>query len=968
MQSKHIGGGRIVILVVLLLIGIAARAMMYLRENPPAANETKVLPAVNNAPPRKHGRAIWLAASQDKYHFRYCGMIAQELFRQAVLIAARDSLGLQTRDASLREWRGTPPPENTLEMDFHGTQIILHEVHDSKVVRWHRDYAAVRWPDDLADLVEITEKMSRDDFVTALRKEGWSGSGISIKADAPAPADAETRLMDMEELSQFAVLRETYAAVRNDGDSLQRSGAIVRAYANLGQLTRYHWSAEFAVYTARSLLYAQRMVVSHPDSAFALWHRAYARAMAGMQGYALKDLDAAVRMKGDKSPDWVALLEPFCQYQTENLLNVATANQKLSTLGMYLAFLSAENSGSQGATMNIAQAAFTINPQCLRIVDTMCNLTGPGMLNDLVNTGPNVFRQTLGTKLEKMPAFPQKLIDQITRFKRPGENPGNRGREEICQELIDGGAPALDQVEPSWAALGRLIQETTFAHVQVMANLICLKWGVDAADYVTSVEPSIADHPFKFVIDTYGLRHSADMNTLKRTLEEPNSVLQESTLRELPIYWLEKEIETDGPISDQNFWQWILVNSDYTSFDIEALLLYNEGREKDPWVIDQMTHLRRVSPDSPVLVAADIRSRWDPIKAATWEAEHGDYPTVALALGKKYTKLQQWTDAERCLRKYIAVSPDASGYEALANVYKVQKKDDQWLATLKEFLSQGQDYGLQDAGVQVEIAHYYMNKRDFKSAVPYADAAAETASGWGLLCAADAHTEVGDWTTAEQLILNEMDHYSESPYTWYSWCSRTGHGDIASARKSLEDYFEGKGNKLDDEDAARFAYLQMGQGKNKEALSTWQRRMKLWPGPNSALSIAIIDDEMNDAAARDAMLDRIQSLPEREKPLGRLALVLRAAIKSGPSSLPEKAAIESVLKHAVGSERIVICAVTARFLEDRGDTAGAVEYFKRCIDGRGYADARLWVDAELRKNGQDPWSLEQAVLPPDAWK
>src|SRR5580700_11268382 len=40
-------------------------------------------------------------------------LLTRELFRQALLISARDELGLQTRDESLREWPdgASPPPE-----------------------------------------------------------------------------------------------------------------------------------------------------------------------------------------------------------------------------------------------------------------------------------------------------------------------------------------------------------------------------------------------------------------------------------------------------------------------------------------------------------------------------------------------------------------------------------------------------------------------------------------------------------------------------------------------------------------------------------------------------------------------------------------------------------------------------------------------------------------------------------------
>ena len=55
------------------------------------------------------------------------------------------------------------------------------------------------------------------------------------------------------------------------------------------------------------------------------------------------------------------------------------------------------------------------------------------------------------------------------------------------------------------------------------------------------------------------------------------------------------------------------------------------------------------------------------------EQSHGGYPSIQLALCKKYTELHQWEDAVRCITQYIRVSPDFDGYQNLAFVYKSQQ-------------------------------------------------------------------------------------------------------------------------------------------------------------------------------------------------------------------------------------------------------------------------------------------------------
>ncbi len=963
MHSRHVGVGRNAVWAVVLILVAGAAAFNFARDFGQApglpAQKQQPLETEADSPAQPRGNVVWLQANEAQEGYFYKGLLARELFRQSLLIAARDELGLETRDGSLREWHVDPSPQNGLGMDFEKDGITLHDIQAPSYPRWHHSYDQNSWPNDLDSIAVSMEEKSRGQFVRVLKKAGWAGTANSIKADAPAPADAEAQVMDMEELPQFGVLRETDAAIRTDGESLPRLGALVRAYANLGQLTRYHWSSEYVVYAARSLLYAQRMVVKYPDSADALWHRAYARAMAGMQWGALDDLKAANQLQGETPPAWVALLEPFCKYQTGILVNLATGDPRRSTLGMYLAFLSVEQCSCQGAIMNIARAAFTMNPRCLRIVDAMCNETGPGMLNELSETGPKIFSQELGSELQKLPSFPKALSDQIDGFRRPQGNPN--GRETICEELIQTGAPDRDATEPSWAALGRLIQETTFAHVWRRANLICVQWGVDASDYVNEVQPLIADHPFKYVVDTYGLRHSADLATVRNALSPPPSAKMNTTLRQVPVGWLEMDVQSNGPTSAQNYWDWIFKNSDSNSFDIEELLAPTVMHGKHAPAEEGLTGLRRVSPESPFLIAADIYSHWDAAKAVNWEAEHGDYPMIALLLGKKYAGLQRWMDAERCFRRYIAVSPDYEGYEDLAKVYKSQQMNDQWLAMLKDYLVHGQDYGLQYSVVQEEIAKYYMIKRDFKSAAPYADAAAATGSGLGLLTAADAHTGLGDWATAEQLIVEEKNHYSASPIGWYCWCSRTGHGDIGSARSALLSYYVTKRDPLDRDDLLNLACVELAQNDMASALATFKRRMGSFPGANSALHIAILDDELHDIAARDAELDLIQTLPGKDGPLGRFGAMLRDAFKNGAASAPDGASIEKLVKDIPESEAMTIFSLMGLYLNNHNQTAEAVGYFKRCAQAKNYYNDRIWTDPLLRQNGVDPWALEQAA-------
>jgi len=921
-----------------------------------------LLPPAATAAPAGNA-AIWFTSSDTPMQKSHAGLLPRELVRQALLIAARDQLGLETRDESLREWRGDPPADHTILTEFLNDTITIRKPSESTPL-WTKSVEE-HWSRPLRQILQEMETDSRGPFVDALRQAGFDGHADAPSPDAPAPLQAEALLAQLDELSQFTALRLAHAAIRQDGESPQRLAVLVRAYANLGQLTRYHWAFDSAVFTARSLLYSQRMVAAEPKSAFALWHRAYACSLAGLNAAALDDLAAADALKTSPPPPWVALLDPLCRYQPGRLIDLATSDRARLGLGTFLAFLTVENSGSQGAIMGFADAALRANPNCLRLIDAMCDQTGPGPLQDLTESGPRIFGQLLGKNLERVPDMPQPIIDLIRRLRSGQANPA--GRETVCQALIDAGAPDHDTGEPSWAALGREIQETTFAQVRRKAYLISTAWGIDASDYVASVQPLVADHPMKPLIDAYGFAHADNPNLMLQSLRSiPRERL---TLAAIPLYRMEMIYQSYGPGTSLNTLNDIVGNVDITSRDLDCLLYLFTNQPRNAWTDDLVGMLTNVAPDSPLLLARAVRDHWDPDNAKKWEADSGGYPTVAFALGSQYLKLKQLSDAERCFKNYITVSPDELGYDSLASVYHQQRDDARWLATMLEYLQQP-DYGLQHAQIQMKVADYYMDKRRYADALPYADDAAATGAGWALECQAAAHAGTGDWDGAEKIIEDEVQHYSSDPYGWFAWCVRTGHGNRFAASAALHDYLLNLGDRTDDAARIHAFVLDIAESRPDDALTVLQQRMDRLHGPVSGLHIAMLADAKNDAATRDTALAQSVESSKNNKPLGAYAALLRDTLRAGPKALPSEAAVDRLARDAGPYYAVTIFYCTACFLDHRGHTDAATACLKRCMGlvpqdgpaGRDFFDIIL-ADAALRARGLDPLALERAARP-----
>ena len=117
--------------------------------------------------------------------------------------------------------------------------------------------------------------------------------------------------------------------------------------------------------------------------------------------------------------------------------------------------------------------------------------------------------------------------------------------------------------------------------------------------------------------------------------------------------------------------------------------------------------------------------------AAQWEKQEAGHSAVLLALGLQYSKLGRLDDAERCLKAAIEVAPVMSNYSALAEFYQEHGKTDSWLATMQKMLDLPDD-GLDHARICNSIAGYYIGRRQWQKACPYAEGAAQSYSEWGL--------------------------------------------------------------------------------------------------------------------------------------------------------------------------------------------------------------------------------------------
>ena len=237
-------------------------------------------------------------------------ILERELILQAVLIAARDELGLPTRDeilddAPLGQGQGAGAPVE-LAILFRAAEchaLVRRGAGEKAEIVQKHDLGTNPDGGNYSPRLTVTaETLSRTEFPALLKQLGVQGEPNKVRDDAPVPPGVDTRLETLSMVETFAAVRALHEAIRTDGESSARLAALARAYAQLGMLTEFHWSPAHRVFKARALLYAERLNARNANtkSAQALRSRAFVRALVGRH-----DLGALARTLAIRRTSWM---------------------------------------------------------------------------------------------------------------------------------------------------------------------------------------------------------------------------------------------------------------------------------------------------------------------------------------------------------------------------------------------------------------------------------------------------------------------------------------------------------------------------------------------------------------------------------------------------------------------------------------------------------------------------------------
>lgn len=795
----------------------------------PAAKESDTPPAAKERPIVCLHTEFHPIKDEEVLRFR----LVRELGRQALLIAARDELGLATRDETLDE----AFPETVLK----AKQDLFVSVRGQYSGEVRFQIWPASKPEQLLPtkkdknfnpriILSITENLEpriRAELPGELRKLGFDGK-VQPPNEKNTPEYAiENQLREMNFVSQFAAVRAAHAAIADKGPSREWLSVLARGYANLALTTEHHWKSNTEVFAARALLYAQRLVAANDSNPAAHATRAYVLAVIGLHGPALDELKNVDELRNaqpdaPKSPDWLELVKPYCSFERKALLELAKQRPSLAQIAQRLSFEQHRAFGDQRWMFESAKLTIKACPEDYSVYAA---LTGPHAPLGVGRTGgfgaPAALAHFMPQRIHELVKLPKTSNDAEAvappkADKKPtggDEKPNADSDQQAADDTNDSSSESLvtpiveslrdatrsgeDKGEPSWSALGELIFEEDFVQA---ANYLHISMNATESSHVeevASILPSVKGHRYIKHIEAY-----AQLKNYYKSIGDMKLVDPRGNMREIILaIWApdsERKLER-GPDA-----AWCAM--------YDRSLTFNGMQEADTAVLDKwwdhMTsevHQRIadsykfISPHSPQTLRYGMQVAGIPTAEllTQWEADAGDDPNVYVILGKYFIGKGRHEDAIRVLERAVDLSPSLDAFLSLAGEYRALGQEDKWLPTLERFF-QSEPLGLEHARMHEIIANELIDKDKVEEAESHALAAAEPAPEWGLRVASAVEERLGKWDESEKFIAAAASYYPTwSGADWYFWCRRTGRGHVDKAKKLAEARLDARELKTD---------------------------------------------------------------------------------------------------------------------------------------------------------------------------
>lgn len=885
------------------------------------------------------GRPVELAAGDNQRLGAGFPVLLRELVRQAVLLAARDHLGLTTRDAILEESTLTPEVDDgdlkeasnaKLLVWLYVTpeQIWLRLSPGGPKSKWERivweakldgphlpvdnvsfqdPAASAQYNADLALsryrlLLESAEIWSRDGLPAALRMAGFPQAKSGELTTGKLSPNVRQEMSRLSMLAQFSAIRDLHQQHRVEGESTAVTAALAHAYAHLGFFTEHQWSAAPKACKARSLLYAQRLLAKSPKSAWSHAHRAYVLALTGFHAAALEDLEECRRLYSlgkkdvaDKAlPLWIQVIESHCRFDEAFLLHVP-AKAPEHDLAALLRVAQLYNSQSPDPSAALCSPLLQQYPECLKLIDAAYRLHSPELEAAMTERGSKALERLLQTELHKLDGLPSGVRQVL-------DNAGRQGRFVglLVEALQEAGSSRVDDDEFSWLALARAVHDEQFVCCARRVDFLLRAQGVSAEPYIQQAQEELGDHRYRELFANLPAP-GRDLNRklspdVRQIAQEPGDLGPAQVAD-----WLRLRGYKQSTWSGSGLVQGFNSGSDVVYQDIVEFL-------HEQHHLPVKAHaLARVSPYAPDgFLALVEQGRLDIVgpRIAEWEQAHRDDPGVMRSLARAYERQENWDEAERYYRATIALSPSYDSYKRLAELFQKRGQHDKRRATLEEFVKL-ESKGLERTYAWSDIANAWMDEGDYAAALPFVKKATPSGAEIGMIAAARCHTGLREYQTALEWHYRIQSRYRQHEVEVVKWCRLYGQKPDQEICEQAQAEIEKQLHDLKPGEWYHAASLLAVAGSRERALEVFEAAVDKDENQASACfnwtHAALLADELGQTERRDRLLRRAAEQHDlTAAPVSRMAMIMQNIVQNSTSSNETNSldltAFESLLK------------------------------------------------------------------------
>ena len=657
----------------------------------------------------------------------------REIFRQQVLMVAREEFGFATRDVTLGEPVDRNSPEcfhlRVVSFEDHPVELTLRR-GDQVIYKGQAIEAECDVLKQFRDLPKYALNM-KESIVTALKAAGYSHKALPTGDLEVLPQEIEDLLKRMNFVSQYAAVRGLHQLLQEHGESPAILGGLARGYANLSQLTQPLLDLRYRAFGARALLYANRLESRAPDSPVGYWHRAYTFLSIGYPRAAQEELnDAKTKAKENPTePQWLKLIPLYVDYkykEFEELVQDETYEYR-EAAALYW-FIASRMSTSPAFTIETGLKARQVIPNSQRLIAGLFDTAGVALNHELSVAGPPALIATIDEHLKEIADLPKP-----TTKKRVKKNDDESDEESVgfsqlktTTEILKS-AGKKDHQEPSFYVLESTLRAWSLQHLFQRAQFLRGYLGVDATDFVDATKAYVKDDPYS---DFYAAMAYSNYSPA----ENANILTQEIQHVELNYCSIAYDalggfprnaITKNGTLYDYVLFSW----KDADHLEETCCKKMNTDLSSE-WKaqLELARWLTKLSLNSPMCYSEQILLDWDNIKdqAKDWETKYPEYPCLHFAMSRVLKPRGDIDGAIDHYRRYLKLVQDPRGYIGMAEaVYMKDRTSDEWISVLEQAMD-CEDYFLSHSDAAQRAASTLMRDGRFEDALPWAERAAES--------------------------------------------------------------------------------------------------------------------------------------------------------------------------------------------------------------------------------------------------